>query len=68
MNGQVYYGWGGRSYRKPSEIQIGGNIDIYYNPEKPSDHYIKRDKRIVPVIIGFVMVFVGVIFVYAELI
>ena len=34
MNGQVYYGWGGRSYRKPSEIQIGGNIDIYYNPEK----------------------------------
>ena len=59
VNGQVYHGWGGRSYRAQSKIQIGGNIDIYYNPENPSDHYTKSSNRIVPVLIGFVFLCVG---------
>lgn len=68
VNGQVYHGWGGRSYRAPSKIQIGGNIDIYYNPENPSDHYTKSSNRIVPVLIGFVFLCAGVLLVCAELI
>lgn len=57
VNGQTYRGCGGRSYNVPSKIKVGGDIDIYYNPEKPDDHYTKGGTKIWPYIAAFMLAF-----------
>ena len=46
VDGQRYHGVGDRSYSNPNRIKIGGNIDVYYNPEKPGEHYTKGGVKV----------------------
>lgn len=62
VNGSVYRGSGGRAYSKRNKIQIGGSIDIYYNPDKPEEHYSKGGGKILPVL-GIAVMFLGVIYI-----
>ena len=66
VNGTVYRGSGGRAYSKQNKIQIGGNIDIYYNPRNPQEHLSKGSKGALP-IVGIAVIFLGVIYSYFAL-
>lgn len=63
VNGQIYHGCGGRSYKKRRHIQIGGSIDVFYNPDKPQEHYNKGSKNNLPmcgiglITFGFIYMF-----------
>ena len=61
VNGQVYRGEGNKGYSKSRKIQIGGNIKVYYNPQKPNEHFTKGGGFILP-FIGTMLIIVGVIF------
>ena len=58
VDGQVYRSFGGPSYRHPDKIIIGGDIDIYYNPDKPKEYYIKGGVKI-RTIVGIVAIAIG---------
>ena len=58
VDGQRYHGVGDRSYSNPNRIKIGGNIDVYYNPEKPGEHYTKGGIKIRP-LLGTVAISIG---------
>lgn len=62
VNGQIYHGEGNKGYSKPRKIQIGGNIKVYYNPQKPNESFTKGGGCIMP-FIGIMLIIVGVIFV-----
>ena len=62
VNGQIYRGEGNKGYSKPQKIQIGGNIKVYYNPQKPNESFTKGGGCIMP-FIGIMLIIVGVIFV-----
>ena len=61
VNGQIYRGEGNKGYSKPRKIQIGGNIKVYYNPQKPNESFTKGGGFILP-FIGIMLIIVGVIF------
>lgn len=58
VNGQIYHDDGGPAYSNPNKIQIGGNIDIYYNPEKPDEHYTKGGVQVRP-LLGIAAILLG---------
>lgn len=62
VNGQIYHGEGNKGYSKSNKIQIGGNIKVYYNPQKPNESFTKGGGCIMP-FIGIMLIIVGVIFV-----
>lgn len=66
VNGKVYHGSGGRAYAKRKKIQIGGSIDIYYNPDKPDEHYTKGSGNTMQVL-GIAVMFLGVIYIVGTL-
>lgn len=41
VNGQIYRGEGNKGYSKSNKIRIGGNINVFYNPNKPEEHFTK---------------------------
>ena len=61
VNGQIYRGEGNKGYSKPQKIQIGGNIKVYYNPQKPNESFTKGGGFILP-FIGIMLIILGVIF------
>ena len=61
VNGQVYRGEGNKGYSKSNKIQIGGNIKVYYNPQKPNESFTKGGGFILP-FLGIMLIIVGVIF------
>ena len=61
VNGKVYHGSGSRAYSKRKKIRIGGNIKVYYNPQKPNESFTKGGGFILP-FIGIMLIIVGVIF------
>ena len=61
VNGQIYRGEGNKGYSKSNKIQIGGNIKVYYNPQKPNENFTKGGGFILP-FIGIMLIIVGVIF------
>ena len=65
VNGQIYRGEGNKGYSKPRKIQIGGNIKVYYNPQKPNESFTKGGGFILP-FIGIMLIIVGVIFVTSQ--
>lgn len=58
VNGKTYRDYADRSYYNPNKIQIGGNIDVYYNPENPDEHYTKGGIKIRP-LLGTVAISIG---------
>ena len=61
VNGQIYRGEGNKGYSKSNKIQIGGNIKVYYNPQKPNESFTKGGGVILP-FIGIMLIILGVIF------
>ena len=61
VNGQIYRGCGGRSYKKQKQIQIGGSINVYYNPDAPQEHYDKGGKKNTP-LFGIGLIIFGLIY------
>ena len=61
VNGQIYRGEGNKGYSKSNKIQIGGNIKVYYNTQKPNESFTKGGGFILP-FIGIMLIIVGVIF------
>ena len=62
VNGKVYHGSGGRAYTKRKKIQIGGNIDVYYNPDKPEENQTKGGGKTLP-LLGIAVMFLGAIYI-----
>lgn len=60
VNGQIYHGTGNTAYSKRKKIQIGGNIKVFYNPNKPEEHYTKGGGGVQP-FLGMIAITVGVI-------
>ena len=60
VNGQIYRGTGNKSYTKRKKIQIGGSINVYYNPQKPYEHFTKGGGFILP-FVGIMLIIVGVL-------
>lgn len=65
VDGQRYHGIAGRDYSNPDRIKIGGNIDVYYNPEKPGEHYTKGGVKLGP-LVGVGAIFFGVILILSN--
>ena len=65
VNGQIYRGEGNKGYSKPQKIQIGGNIKVYYNPQKPNESFTKGGGFIMP-FIGIMLMIVGVILITSQ--
>ena len=61
VHGQIYRGEGNKGYSKSNKIQIGGNIKVYYNPQKPNESFTKGGGFILP-FIGIMLIILGVIF------
>ena len=66
VNGQIYRGEANKGYSKSNKIQIGGNIKVYYNPQKPNESFTKGGGFILPVL-GIMLIIVGAIFIYSGL-
>ena len=64
VNGQIYRGEGNKGYSKSNKIQIGGNIKVYYNPQKPNESFTKGGGFILP-FLGIMLIIVGVICIYS---
>ena len=64
VNGQTYRGEGSTSYSKPQKIQIGGGIEVVYDPNEPSKCCTKGGGFILP-FIGAMLIILGVIFLAA---
>lgn len=61
VDGQIYRGEGSTSCSKPQKIQIGGEIEVMYDPKKPSKCFTKGGGFILP-FIGAMLIILGVIF------
>ena len=66
VNGQIYRGEANKGYSKSNKIQIGGNIKVYYNPQRPNESFTKGGGFILPVL-GIMLIIVGAIFIYSGL-
>lgn len=66
VNGKVYHGSGSRAYSKRRKIRIGGNINVFYNPNKPEEHFTKGGGFILP-FLGIMLIIVGAICIYSGL-
>ncbi len=66
VNGQIYRGEGNKGYSKSNKIRIGGNINVFYNPNKPEEHFTKGGGLILP-FLGIMMIIVGAICIYSGL-
>ena len=66
VNGQIYRGEGNKGYSKSNKILIGGNINVFYNPNKPEEHFTKGGGFILP-FLGIMMIIVGAICIYSGL-
>ena len=66
VNGQIYRGEGNKGYSKSNKIRIGGNINVFYNPNKPEEHFTKGGGFILP-FLGIMMIIVGAICIYSGL-
>ena len=66
VNGQIYRGEANKGYSKSNKIQIGGNIKVYYNPQKPNESFTKGGGFILP-FLGIMLIIVGAIFIYSGL-
>ena len=67
VNGQIFQGVGDKNYRSERSVKIGGNINVYYNPENPSDCYTKGGGKSQP-IIGAVATVLGVAILFTSFI
>ena len=67
VNGHIFQGVGDTSYRSKRRVKIGGNINVYYNPENPSDCYTKGGGKSQP-IIGAVVTVLGVAILFTSFI
>lgn len=65
VNGQIYRGEGNKGYSKSNKIQIGGNIKVYYNPQKPNESFTKGGGFIMP-FIGIMLMIVGIILITSQ--
>ena len=66
VNGQIYRGEGNKGYSKSNKIRIGGNINVFYNPNKPEEHFTKGGGFILP-FLGIMLIIVGAICIYSGL-
>ena len=66
VNGQIYRGEANKGYSKSNKIQIGGNIKVYYNPQRPNESFTKGGGFILPVL-GIMLIIVGAICIYSGL-
>ena len=66
VNGQIYRGEGNKGYSKSNKIRIGGNINVFYNPNKPEEHFTKGGGFILP-FLGIMTIIVGAICIYSGL-
>lgn len=66
VNGQIYRGEENKGYSKSNKIRIGGNINVFYNPNKPEEHFTKGGGFILP-FLGIMMIIVGAICIYSGL-
>ena len=64
VNGETYRGEGSTSCSKPQKIQIGGGIEVAYDPNEPSECFTKGGGFILP-FIGAMLIILGVIFLAA---
>lgn len=55
-----------QGYSKSNKIRIGGNINVFYNPNKPEEHFTKGGGFILP-FLGIMMIIVGAICIYSGL-
>ena len=62
VNGQIYHGIGNTAYSKRKKIQIGGSINVFYNPNKPNEHFTKGGGGIMP-LLGIVSIIFGAIYI-----
>ena len=62
VNGQIYHDYADRSYSNPDKIQIGCNIDVYYNPDKPEENQTKGGGKTLP-LLGIAVMFLGAIYI-----
>lgn len=61
VDGQIYRGEGSTSCSKPQKIQVGGEIEVMYDPKKPSECFTKGGGLILP-FLGTMLIILGVIF------
>ena len=61
VNGETYRGEGSTSYSKPQKIQIGGEIEVIYDPKKPSKYFTRGGGLILP-FLGAMLIILGIIF------
>ena len=61
VNGETYRGEGSTSCSKPPKIQIGGEIEVIYDPKKPSKYFTRGGGLILP-FLGAMLIILGVIF------
>ena len=61
VNGETYRGEGSTSCSKPQKIQIGGEIEVIYDPKKPSKYFTRGGGLILP-FLGAMLIILGVIF------
>lgn len=66
VNGQIYSGSGGPTYKKEKKVPVGGSIPIFYNPNNPKEHQPKGGKKGLPVA-GLVFMLIGAVFIAASL-
>lgn len=59
VNGQIYHGIGDTSYERIKKIKIGGNINVFYNPKNPEEHFTKGG-GILTIFFGAFMLLIGV--------
>lgn len=62
VNGQIYHGIGNTAHSKRKRIQIGGSINVFYNPNKPNEHFTKGGRAILP-LLGIVSIIFGAIYI-----
>lgn len=63
VNGEIYHGFGSKSYKHKKQIPIGGSIEISYNPNDPREHYDKGGKKNTP-ILGIGLIIFGIILIF----
>ena len=67
VNGQIFQGVGDKNYSSQRTVKIGCNINVYYDPENPSDCYTKGGGKSQP-IIGAVVTVLGVAILFTSFI
>lgn len=66
VNGQIYHGVGSTNYRERNSIRIGDTIEVYYNPNKPQEHFTKGGGKLLPMA-GALGVVAGIVSIFTAL-